>query len=56
MKASEFIRKLKEQIHEKGYKTSDLIIDGIDSHGSDCYEVYLYDNNEESIYIVIEKD
>lgn len=56
MNAGEFIRKLKDQIHQKGYKTSELTLNNIVSHGSDCHEVYLYTKYDEEIYIVIEND
>lgn len=57
MTANEFIKKLKEEIHKNNYKTSELIINSVVSHGSNCHEVYLYDKKtEEPVYVVVEKD
>jgi hypothetical protein len=56
MNASEFIRKLKDAIHEQGYKTNELTLNMVVSHDSDCHEVYLYTKDEEQIYVVIENN
>lgn len=53
MNVNEFIKKLKDTIHEKGYKTNELTIDSIISLSPNQYDVYLYTDNEELIPIVI---
>lgn len=56
MNASEFIKKLKEAIKKEGYKPSELTFYKVDSNGSNCHEVYLYDKNDDLVYVVLEKE
>ena len=53
MKLSTFVNKLKEEVHEQGYKLNELDLTRLETR-YDHYQISLIDKNEDEITIIID--